>query len=138
MNKSLIVSVVLIVSFGAVGFFAGVKYQEGKAPQFARQFVNSPRGQFQGRSGNGINFQPINGEIISSDEKSITVKIADGSSKIVFVGNNTSINKAQSGTKEDLKTGEKVMVIGSANSDGSVSATNIQLNPGERFNISID
>jgi ribosomal protein S1 len=71
----------------------------------------------------------VNGEIIGVDEKSITVKMQDGSSRIVILSEKTEINKAASGTKDDLKVGERVAVFGQENSDGSVTAQNIQLNP---------
>ena len=82
-----------------------------------------------GESGRRMNFRPINGEIISSDDKSITVKLSDGSSKIVVLGTSTVINKADQATKDDLKVGEKAAVFGTENSDGSITAQNIQLNP---------
>lgn len=66
---------------------------------------------------------------ISSDDKSITVKLQDGSSKIVLLTDTTSISKSTEGSKSDLKTGEKVAVFGTENSDGSVTAQNVQLNP---------
>lgn len=52
-----------------------------------------------------------------------------GSSKIVVLSDKTLINKAEQATKSDLKTGEKVAVFGSSNSNGSVTAQSIQLNP---------
>lgn len=73
--------------------------------------------------------EPTAGEIIGADEKSITVKLQDGSSKIVLLSEKTQINKAEKATKEDLKKGEKVAVFGTENPDGSVTAQNIQLNP---------
>lgn len=39
------------------------------------------------------------------------------------------MNKAVDATKEDLQVGEKVMAIGQENSDGSITAQTIQLNP---------
>lgn len=122
-----IIIVVVALAVGAGGFFAGMKYQQSKGP--AGRF-----GNFQGaRNGNfgqrGQGFRPVNGEIISSDDKSITVKLQDGSSKIVLITDTTSINKSSEGSKSDLKTGEKVAVFGTENSDGSVTAQNIQLNP---------
>jgi hypothetical protein len=117
---------VVIVSGGA--FFGGMKYQQSKQPAFLRQ-MDSVQGQRTGTGNNRLGFRPVNGEIISSDEKSITVKLQDGSSKIVLFSDSTEINKAAEATKEDLKAGEKVAVFGTENSDGTVTAQNIQLNP---------
>lgn len=133
-NKILTIIIVILVGVGT--FFAGTKYQESKSPTFARQFTNNGQetrmnGQFQG-NGNNTNrmgFRPVMGEIISSDDKSITVKMQDGSSKIVLVSDSTDINKADKANKEELKVGEKVSVFGTSNSDGSVTAQSIQLNP---------
>lgn len=103
-----------------------MKYQQSKGPsgRFGN-FQNNRNGQFQQR-GMG---RPVSGEIISSDDKSITVKLQDGSSKIVLFSDKTTINKASEGSKDDLKTGEKVVAYGTENSDGSITAANIQLNP---------
>ncbi|MGI5826235.1 MAG: DUF5666 domain-containing protein [Patescibacteria group bacterium] len=137
MNKTLIVSAVLVIVAGAGGFFGGMKYQESK--------INTRMAAFGGRmlfnsngnaSGNGArqiqrnqNFRPVNGEIVASDDKSITVKMQDGSSRIVLISDSTALLKSSEGNKEDLKTGETVMVVGTENPDGSVTAQNIQINP---------
>lgn len=131
MNKNLIITILLVVIVGAVGFFAGIKYQQSKQPSFAnRQFGNAQGITRQG--GGGANFRPVNGDIIASDDKSITVKLQDGSSKIILLSNSTTINKASEATKADLAVGQKVAVYGTNNSDGSVTAQNIQLNPMSR------
>ena len=130
-NTNIIITVlILIIVVGGGAFFAGMKYQQGKQTSL-RQF-NGAAGQRNGMGGNRMGFRPVSGEIISRDDKSITVKLNDGSSKIVFFAGNTSINKADQATKEDLKVGEKVAVIGQENSDGSVTAQNIELNPIKR------
>jgi len=49
-----------------------------------------------------------------------------------LVSGQTSISKAEQATIADLKIGEKVAVFGPENSDGSVTASNIQLNPAPR------
>ena len=128
MKKNLITTIAVALAVGSVCFFAGMKYQQSKQRTVARQFV----GQIGGRQGAGANrlgFRPVNGEIIAADEKSITVKLQDGSSKIVIVSEITQINKAEQASKEDLKVGGKVAVFGQENSDGSVTAQNIQINP---------
>jgi len=128
MKKNLIATIVIAVLVGGVGFFAGMKYQQGKQRNVARQFFGQMGGR-QGAGANRLGFRPVNGEIISADEKSITVKLQDGSSKIVIISETTQINKAEQATKQDLKVGEKVAVFGQENSDGSVTAQNIQINP---------
>ncbi len=128
MNKNIIIiAVVVSLAFGAGGFFAGTKYQQSKRLAGFNQLGNR-NGQGQVR---GTNFQPVNGEIISADDKSITVKMQDGSSKIVLFSDQTQINQATTATKGDLKVGETVAVFGTSNSDGSVTAQSIQLNPQE-------
>ena len=47
----------------------------------------------------------------------------------MLIGESTSINKSAEGSKNDLIVGENVAVFGTNNSDGSVTAQNIQLNP---------
>jgi hypothetical protein len=131
MKNNLIITAVLVVLVGVGAFYGGIKYQASKAPSFARQFAqqgNIPRG---GNTPNGARqgFRPVDGEITSSDSNSITVKMADGSSKIVILTDSTAINKADTATKSDLTTGAKVAVFGTDNSDGSVTAQSIQINP---------
>jgi hypothetical protein len=53
----------------------------------------------------------------------------DGSSKIVNISPSTTYSKTDTGSKSDLKTGIRVAAIGSPNSDGSVTAQNVQINP---------
>ena len=131
-NNVIIITIVLVLVVGGGAFFAGMKYQQGKQ-NFSRQLTGQGQRIGQGQiQGNRAGFRPVSGEIISSDEKSITVKLQDGSSKIILLTDKTEINKASEATKDDLKTGEKVAVFGMENSDGSVTAQNIQLNPLDR------
>ena len=122
-----IITFVLLVLVGGGGFFAGTKYQQSKTPAGfgQRGFTGQRNG---GMTGNRT-FRPVSGDIVASDDKSITVKLADGSSKIVLLSSKTTISKASAGTKADLTTGTKVAVFGTDNADGSVSASNVQINP---------
>lgn len=122
---------ILVVSSG-VAFFAGMQYQKGRRTIIG-DFQNM-RGQFgQGLRAqiSGIPLQgqgrPVSGEIIGKDDKSITVKLSDGSSRIVFVSDSTKINKQTSGSKDDLVNGTQVFVTGTENSDGSITANSIQI-----------
>ena len=142
----IILAVVAIVLAGGA-FFGGMKYQQSKAQVFFQRdggnriMMGGPNGgnmpfgqRGQGGPGGqggriGQGFRPVTGQILSADDKSITVKLMDGSSKIVLFSDTTTINKAAEATKTDLKTGETVAVFGAQNPDGSVTAQNIQLNP---------
>jgi len=132
-NILILVLVILILVIGGGAFFGGVKYQQSKSPQLFRQFGQGLNGfsaritPGQERTA-GASFRPVSGQILSADDKSMTVKLTDGSSKIVIFSDKTVINKATPVQKNDLKTGDKVTVLGSANSDGSVTAQSIQLN----------
>jgi hypothetical protein len=131
-NKILVAIVIVVVAVG--GFFAGMKYQQSKTQSAAAGGFAYRQGIGQGGAGGfrrfaGQNGQAVRGQIVSTDNGTMTVKLADGSTKIVVLSGNTNITKAASGTKDDLKTGEQVMVFGSNNSDGSVTAQIVQLNP---------
>jgi hypothetical protein len=139
MKKDVILPVVIAsLVFAGAGFFGGMEYQKMQRGGFAG-------GQFGGRGANGqfrmmggpggqtggpagMN-RPVAGDIIASDDKSITVKLQDGSSKIVLVNDQSTVTEATTSTKQSLSVGKKVLVFGTANSDGSVTAQNVQLNP---------
>jgi hypothetical protein len=135
-NLPIIVAATAVVMAGA-GFVGGMKYQQTKQPAFQLgQNRQAMMGRFDQRDGQGTarqgmgqgqGFRPVAGEIISQDDKSITVKAQDGSSKIVILSADTKINKADEASKDDLKTGETVSVFGTTNSDGSMTAQSIQL-----------
>lgn len=135
MKNNLVLPIVVAVVVGAVAFFGGMKYQESKAPinNASAQGAGGQRGQ--GRFGGGAGGQggaggrPVVGEILSEDSGSITVKLMDGSSKIVNLSDSTTYSKTDTASKSDLKTGQRVAAFGTANSDGSITAQNVQLNP---------
>lgn len=145
-NPLIIGTLVIIVAVGA--FFGGMKYQQSKMRSFAMGGFGGGqpgfvRGNGQGRTGGqmgqggqgnmrfgqGQGYRPVAGEIINSDDKSFTVKLSDGSSKIILFSSTATIGKAVEATQADVKVGEMVAVFGIENADGSVTAQNIQLNP---------
>ena len=140
-NNSLIIGIVIALVVGAGGFFGGMQYQKSKAPSFGGERGNFSRGQFnQGgdhqpsqddrfRGRFSDQGRPISGEVIAKDDESITVELQDGGSKIVFISSETAIRKTDEGSLDDLEEGNQVLVFGSENDDGSITAKNIQLNP---------
>lgn len=126
-NKQLVITLIIVLVVGAAAFYGGMQYQKSQRGTFGtRQFGQG--GQFGNRSG-GNGFRPVVGEIIGQDPSSITVKLMDGSSKIVLFSDKTIINKSATGSVADLKTGQQVAAFGIQNQDGSLTAQNIQLNP---------
>lgn len=134
-------AVATVVVFSGISFYGGVRYQRSRSQPvpFGQNFQNltpEQRQQAFGQlrsSGNGtrrVSGQGFwSGEVISRDDKSITVKSRDGSTKIVFYSGATSVGKLASGTPADLAVGTQVTVTGSAGQDGTLTAESIQLRP---------
>lgn len=136
-TKQMVIIGVIVLAAGVGGFFVGKStVTAAQSTRFAQFGAGMTGGQRPGgaqnagtRGATGARFRPVTGDIIESSTDSITVKLTDGSSKIVLFSDETNINKAQEASSADLQVGEKVMVTGQDNSDGSVTAQNIQLNP---------
>ena len=129
------IAIVIIVGGGA--FYGGMKYGEsGKVsaarngfPDFGKVSLEDGQRFSGGAGGRGAGANFTNGEIISLDDKSVTVKLPDSGSRIIFFSDSTKITKSTEGTVEDLKVGETVLASGTANDDGSITAETIQLRP---------
>lgn len=130
--------IIAVLALGG-SFYSGMKYDQSKNSAL----VGTNMGTFsaQGRQagfggGNGATTRGMRGagggtagNIVAKDATSITVQMRDGSSRTVFFTATTPFLKSTSGSADDLKIGETVTVMGTANSDGSVSAQSIQIRP---------
>lgn len=130
-NNTGIIALAIFLIAGGLGFFAGMKYQESKQPEFMRnmpqEFLDRMGNrQFGDRTGN-VGLRPVSGEIIEVDDGSVTLKTQDGGSKIVIYSDNTPVNKTSEGSLDDLKEGEQTMVIGKEGVDGTVTADTISI-----------
>lgn len=138
MKKNIIIVVGVLLLVGGA-FYGGMQYASRM-----RQANFQGRGNFFGQAGqvgggsrmarNGGGF--VAGEILSRDDKSITMKLPDGGSRIVFLSNTTQVMKSTTGSASDLATGEQITVMGTQNSDGSMSAASIQIRPLQTGNAS--
>ena len=153
MKNKIIAIVMGIAIIGGGAFYAGMKYGQsdsstdpgqGAAAGFANLTPEQRQQRLQqmGVSGAGLRNGNrggggfVSGEVISKDDpakdgagKSITIKLPDGSSKIIFYSGTTQIGKMTNGTSNDMEIGKTVSVNGSANSDGSITAQSIQIRP---------
>ncbi|MBU4370250.1 hypothetical protein KKG58_05920 [Patescibacteria group bacterium] len=149
MSKQILLIIVAVaVAVGGGAFYGGMKYAESYCP--AKAFSDSVLQNFspeerqqkfqelgdsgalgeravRGQFGSGVGGQSLSGEIISQSEDSLTIKLSDGSTKIVFVSNSTQVTKSVKGNLTDLSEGEQIFVGGSENSGGSYTAKTIQL-----------
>jgi hypothetical protein len=146
-KKCVIIIAVVAIVVGAVAFFDGMVYEKSSLSKqgLLRNSNGGPGGNQQARQGgrafgggqggnggpNGANGSFVTGDIISKDDKSITVKTRDGGSKIVFFSDSTAIGKSVSGSASDLASGEQVMASGKTNADGTLTADNIQIRPSQ-------
>lgn len=137
-NSQYAIVAVLLIVVGAGAFYGGMQYQKSQSPSFVRGAGNFQRGaagqgaqagaagnaRFQGGAGGGAS-----GSILSMDDKGITLKLRDGGSKIVYFSASTTVGKIDTGSKDDLKAGDNVTVMGTSNPDGSITASMVQIRP---------
>jgi flagellar basal body-associated protein FliL len=130
-NTMMIIAVVLIIVAAAGGFFGGMMYQKNQVSSFGTTGRGNYAGRFgqTGQTGQNSSFRPVRGQVLSMTSDSLTVKMSDGSTKIVVLSSSTAFMQATKAALSDVKTGDTVNVVGTQNSDGSVTAQNIQLNP---------
>ena len=129
-SKQWITLIVVAVVFAGGGFFAGLKYQQSKTPAAAaRNFGGAGSAAVAGRRGTagGANMGFANGQVLSVDNNSITIKLQNGGSQNVVLAPSTQYRKAVDGTSGDITVGSQVTITGTANSDGSLTAQSVQI-----------
>lgn len=143
MKKTLPLVIGVAILVGGASFFGGMKFAQAKgrggrpanfpAANGQNAMYGGTRGAGNGTfraggpGGPGGGF--VSGDILSNDGKTLTIKMRDGGSKIVLLGDSTEVSKFVAGAASDLEVGKTVMVVGKTNSDGSVTATTVQLRP---------
>lgn len=142
--KNKIVSVIVgIAVIGGGSFYAGMKYGQKNASalrsagtfsraQLGTGAANGAGGVRIARGAGGGGF--TQGTVIAKDDKSITVKIQTGGSKIVLMSATTPLMKTVSGSSSDVTIGTEVIVSGTSNSDGSITAQSVQIRPTQKAN----
>jgi hypothetical protein len=122
-------AVVAVVVF-AGGYFYGKSTAPSLGGNGGTGFNSSTRGAaFAGRGG-GAGGGFTAGTITAMDSSSITLQLPNGNSEVVFYSNSTTVSKPTDVPISTLAVGSNVMVGGSANSDGSLTASTIQVRVG--------
>ncbi len=131
MKNPWVLTIIIAVTVGAAAFYGGMQYQQSQRGALVQR-LNGPNGNNDGRrfgpNGNNNN-RAVRGEILSLSNNNLTIKMPDGSSRIVILSGNTVITQSTSAAKSDLQNGKQIAVFGTVNSDGTITAQDIQLNP---------
>lgn len=131
MKKNITIALVIVL-VAAASFYGGTLYgAKGKkaTPDFSRMGVPGQQNGSGMKRNLGQNGGFINGSLLSQDDKSLTVKLPDGGSKIIFWSEATQFMKMASSSREQLVIGDEIMVNGTTNTDGSILAQTIQVQP---------
>lgn len=142
MNKNILTIIAVAIVVGAISFYGGMKYQSKKLPSL-QNFSNMSQEQRQqifqqshGQNGSGQSGRSartmgmggfVGGEVISKDDKTITIKTPDGGSKIINYSDGTQISKPEPVQIQEITPGQQVTVTGTANNDNTITATSIQI-----------
>ncbi len=147
--KKILPIIIAVIVTGSIAFYGGMKYGQSQtaivangvsrgANSFANLTTEQRQQMFSGQgdqqngaarkinNANGANMAA--GQIIAKDAQSVTIKLRDGGSKIVFFSDSTKITKSTDGAIGDLEIGRTVMAGGKQNSDGSLTAETLQIN----------
>ena len=130
-NKLIIAIIVTSLVAGSLSFVGGVKYQQTKLParraSLADRHGTGGVGETFGENFGPRGFTPIRGEIVTISEGSLSIKLPDGSGKIVLLEKTARINRVEEASVEDLSAGVQISVFGQENDDGSLTARDIQI-----------
>ncbi len=137
---TIIIAIVALLAVGGGAFWGGTLYEANRLrqnPALLFQGGGDLAGQFRGGAALGGN-APVQGgqrpagaggtmgTIASVDGNDVTITTQDGATILVKASDTTLVEKTTSATVADLTVGERVVVSGSTNDDGSITARSIQ------------
>lgn len=132
MKKYLVHIVWAVVAIIALvgGIFYGKSSTASSAASARGPYASSTRsGIGRTAAGGGL----VSGQIISVDVNSMTVSLTNGNSQVVFYSSSTQVMKPTIVPASNLTVGTRVMIGGTSNSDGSLTAQSIQVQTGSGF-----
>lgn len=138
MNTKQTVSILLLaVTIGGIGFYGGSVYAKQKASSTkvlgARNGAIMPSagaGQRVGRqAGSGAFGAMTTGKVLTKDATGLVIELQDVGSKNVLFASSTQIMQMTTVSLDAVTEGAQVMISGSTNTDGSITASRIQLMP---------
>ena len=117
-----------------VALVAGIFWGKGMAAGGSGQFANSgysssTRGGFRTGSSGSV-FQ---GQVSAISGSDITLQLQNGNSEVVLYSSSTPITEPTNVSISKVATGSNIRVMGTQNSDGSVTASSIEIGNGSFF-----
>lgn len=128
MNTRMLIGggVALVVIAGVAGFTGGMRYQSSSRQVFGGE-RGLQQGMMQGRRSGPNNAGLVAGTVLSRDASMMTIQLPNGGSSIVIGSTATSVEKAASGSWNDIQVGSPVVVRGTQKDDGSFVAQSVQI-----------
>jgi len=129
-NKKNIIVAVALIAVGLAAFYGGMTYGKSQAQASAASAQSARAARFAGANGAAGTSRGSNlrGSVLSLSDGSIVVQLADNQgTKIVMLGKDTQILETKATTADALTAGKGVTIMGTANTDGTFSATNVML-----------
>jgi hypothetical protein len=120
--------VVALIALGGGYFWGKASAVNSLRTSFASGAFGSSTRRFAGggAAGGGL----VAGQIASFGNDSMTIQLANGNSEVVLYSSSTPVTEPTTVSPSVLQVGTNVMVGGTSNSDGSVSAQTIQVRTG--------
>jgi hypothetical protein len=129
-QKNIIIFALSLILVGGIAFYGGMQYEKSTNGGLRQSGFNRPAGGMamnpgmrQGSQGGGF----VNGTIKEKSGDNLVVTTGRDGSKIVLFSGSTKILKSIDGSVEDIAVGTPVMIMGSQNQDGSITAQSIQI-----------
>ncbi len=119
MSRKLIIIIAIIAALG-VGFGGGLLVSShNKGAHNGKAGRHHPSLAAKGAA--------TTGTVINNSGSILTIKLSNGSTETVYTGSNTSYSQESQISSSNITNGSSVHVIGTKNSDGSVTAKKIIL-----------
>jgi hypothetical protein len=137
MNKKTLVILLVVIVVLVAGGVAAWQFSKNKnsAGQASAKLggANFAAGQTgagqRGARGAKANFGGASGNVLSKDNNSLTIQLANGGSAIAFYSGSTRVSKNIDVQTADLAVGQMVSIRGTKGSDGTISASSVQIRP---------
>jgi hypothetical protein len=123
----IVAAVVALAVGGMAGFAIGFKVEQNRIKSASKDKRDVAAARNQGGKGKA---QP-SGEVTQASPTSITIRTANGKSRVINISASTVIEKVSQGAPADIATGAKVIVEGKSTSGGDFDATEVVVLPAD-------